>query len=239
MLKKNVNRFSLDAENSGGYLYTIRKTKSALFSNNRTHDGLAELIDYRGKRVLDIGCGDGFMTSKLIQLGVKQVVGIDPAQGAIDAAKKRGLERADFFVRDLYDLKTTDYGKFDIVRLCGVLHHLPDPAKACQVLSNLGEYIVGMEPNGLNPVLKIIEKTSRYHIEHEEQSFSPGKIVTWFDKANAELVELRFINLVPLFCPDFLATILKKVEPFVEKIPLIRRLCCGQILFCFKGAPTT
>ena len=36
-----------------------------------------------------------------------------------------------------------------------------------------------IEPNGYNPVLKVLEKVSRYHIEHEERSFFPATLHAW------------------------------------------------------------
>ncbi len=39
---------------------------------------------------------------------------------------------------------------------------------------------------------------------------------------------LLFLNLVPVFCPDWLARLLKVFEPVVERIPLLRVIACGQ-----------
>jgi 2-polyprenyl-6-hydroxyphenyl methylase/3-demethylubiquinone-9 3-methyltransferase len=42
--------------------------------------------DWRGKRVLDLGCAGGFMTEALAARGA-EAVGIDPSQGAVAAAR--------------------------------------------------------------------------------------------------------------------------------------------------------
>jgi 2-polyprenyl-3-methyl-5-hydroxy-6-metoxy-1,4-benzoquinol methylase len=44
-----------------------------------------------GERILDLGCGDGALTEKLVALGA-QVVGIDNSQDMIAAALRRGLD---------------------------------------------------------------------------------------------------------------------------------------------------
>jgi len=88
--------------------------------------------------------------------------------------------------------------------------------------------IVVVEPNGYNPMLKVIEKTSKYHLEHEEKSYRPGILDAWFIRNGGEIVQSIYVGLVPMFCPDLAARVLKFFEPIVEKTPLLRRLCCGQ-----------
>ena len=44
-----------------------------------------------GERILDLGCGDGALTKKLVALGCL-VVGVDGSAEQIEAARKRGLD---------------------------------------------------------------------------------------------------------------------------------------------------
>lgn len=44
-----------------------------------------------GERILDLGCGDGVLTEKLVSLGC-EVVGVDASELQIAAARKRGLD---------------------------------------------------------------------------------------------------------------------------------------------------
>jgi len=44
-----------------------------------------------GERILDVGCGDGILTEKLVELGC-QVMGIDSSARQVEAAKARGLD---------------------------------------------------------------------------------------------------------------------------------------------------
>jgi 2-polyprenyl-3-methyl-5-hydroxy-6-metoxy-1,4-benzoquinol methylase len=85
-----------------------------------------------------------------------------------------------FEVGNIYALESFIADKrFDCIVLRGVLHHLPDPARAIAGLAAFGGTIIVLEPNGNNPVLKLLEKYSRYHIEHEERSFTPALIRSW------------------------------------------------------------
>src|SRR3954471_4497113 len=54
--------------------------------------GVFELLDpKRGERILDLGCGDGALTKRLVEAGAS-VVGVDSSADMIDAAKLLGLD---------------------------------------------------------------------------------------------------------------------------------------------------
>ena len=54
--------------------------------------GVVELLaPARGERILDLGCGDGALTEKLVAVGA-QVVGVDASAEQVAAARARGLD---------------------------------------------------------------------------------------------------------------------------------------------------
>ena len=54
--------------------------------------GVLDLLDPKpGERILDLGCGDGALTTELVQRGA-EVVGVDASPDMIRAAKERGLD---------------------------------------------------------------------------------------------------------------------------------------------------
>lgn len=238
-IKQNVSRFDEDVRAQGAYAYTGDRL-SARLANGRISRSIAESFDFRGASVLDLGCGDGAYTVEFDALGVRQVVGLDPAVAAIDAARARAKvlaidDRVRFEVGNIYDLQ--DYlvpGRFDCIVIRGVLHHLPDPARALAGLAGFQGAVLVLEPNGNNPVLKILERFSRYHIEHEERSFRPALIRRWLQAAGLTVRSCRVLNLVPFFCPDSFARLLRTVEPCVERIPLLRDIACGQSMIVAK-----
>lgn len=232
-IKKNVQRFDEDVRDSGSYAYTGDRL-SARLANERISRSIAGAFDFRDARVLDLGCGDGAYTVEFANLGVRQIVGLDPAHVAIDAARIRaetlGLaDKVSFEVGNIYALeKHLVPGRFDCIVIRGVLHHLPDPARALAGLSAFKGTVIVLEPNGNNPVLKLLERFSRYHIEHEERSFRPGLIRDWLTAAGLSIHSSRVLNLVPFFCPDSMAKVLRTAEPLIERIPLLRDIACGQ-----------
>ena len=230
--KRNIETFNRDAAENRGYVYTRIDKLSTKFSNERTTRAIAASTEFRGKDVLDLGCGDGTFTLELARFGAQSILGIDPSPEAINLARERaekeGLSHVSFMVGDIYNLEETRM--FHIVVLRGVLHHLPDPFRALTIATALGKEVVVLEPNGNNPILKIIERISRYHVDHEEQSFLPLTIEKWCKRAGLTLAHREFINLVPIFCPDLLAEVLKGIEPIVERAPILRNIACGQYI---------
>jgi hypothetical protein len=92
------------------------------------------------------------------------------------------------------------------------------------------------EPNGNNFGLKIIEKTSRYHREHHEKSYSSRRLRRWVEEAGGEVVSQRFAGFVPMFCPDWLARLMKGAEPLLERLPLLNALGCAvYVLVARRG----
>jgi trans-aconitate methyltransferase len=74
-----------------------------------------------GERILDLGCGDGVLTKKLVDLGC-EVVAIDSSAPQIEAARKLGLNA---FVMSGEDLQYADLPykeEFDAVFSNAVLH---------------------------------------------------------------------------------------------------------------------
>jgi SAM-dependent methyltransferase len=75
----------------------------------------------RGMSVLDVGCGEGYVAEELAARGAREVVAVD----IVDIRRNRGVEFA------LYDGRRLPFpdGRFDLVMLSFVLHHVPDPWK--------------------------------------------------------------------------------------------------------------
>ncbi|MGC2191038.1 MAG: class I SAM-dependent methyltransferase [Candidatus Dormiibacterota bacterium] len=84
------------------------------------------LGDVEGKRVLDVGCGPGALTSWLIEQGAT-VTAIDVSQRMVDIARARVGERAKVLRADLArPLRFLKDGSIDVVVASLVLHYLRD-----------------------------------------------------------------------------------------------------------------
>lgn len=231
--KKNVNQFNEDIKNKGGYVYN--EGFSGYITRKKIVDTWKKLYNFEGKNVLDIGCGDGKYSMELYKIigNNGSILGIDPSVEAINNANTVYLntlrEGVKFTVGNIYELKFDK--KFDCITITGVLHHLPDPARAILEISKFSDTIVCMEPNGYNPALKILEKVSKYHRDHEEQSFFPSTMNKWFNDAGFIIKKLKYIDVVPMMCPDIVAKTLNLMNPFFENAPIIKNIACGRIMF--------
>ena len=81
---------------------------------------------FRGKVVLEGGCGKGRHTQLAANWGARDVIGIDLSVAVETAfAATRSLPNAHIIQADIYHLPLAR--KFDYAFSVGVLHHLPDP----------------------------------------------------------------------------------------------------------------
>lgn len=229
--ERSVRTFEADVAEHGGYLYATEDRLSCRFANGRVDRAVLGAARPQGRRVLDLGCGDGVYTRKLLDAGAAEVHGVDAAVEAIGAARERcaAFPNASFEVLDVYELALAPgAAPWDVAVLRLMLHHLDDPAAAIARVCAVAREVVLVDPNGYNPILKVIEKVSPYHVAHDEKSFAPHRMDGWFEQAGGEVVEREYIGLVPMFSPDWLARACKLLEPLVEAIPGLRALACAQ-----------
>lgn len=82
---------------------------------------LALLDPQPSERVLDLGCGEGTLTEKLVEAGCA-VVGVDGAAAMVEAARRRDLDAR------LMDGQRLEFSaEFDAVFSNAALHWMPDP----------------------------------------------------------------------------------------------------------------
>ena len=97
-----------------------------------------------GLRVLDIGCGGGFLAEGLAAFGC-QVTGIDPSPASVAAARAHAAGRGlniDYQVAAGEELPAGD-ASFEVACCCDVLEHVTDPDRM------IGEAARVLKPGGL------------------------------------------------------------------------------------------
>lgn len=232
MIKKNVTQFDNDVLENQGFVYTTNLKYSSIVSNRRISDEVKRSIQPYVDTIFDAGCGDGTYTQEIkSSFPQAKILAADPSSEGVRIAQTKypGIE---FFVMDIEDEKAYNVfqAPLDVTVIRGVLHHMNNPVKGIQNISKVTRKLIIVEPNGNNPILKIIERTSKYHIEHEEQSFSSSTLKKWCEDSGFENIRVKYIGLVPFFFPTFLSKVIHLFQPLVEKIPLINKHFCAQIV---------
>jgi SAM-dependent methyltransferase len=238
-LERNVDAFNADTATHGGYVYTAVDRWSSRYATEKQTGRLIQMLLEnfpRSVRIVDIGCGDGAFTMEIAdRFQPSSIRGIDPAGNAIDAARARIPSRlsgsVSFEVGSIYDLETRGE---TIAVARGVLHHLDRPQAAITQLTKQFTSVLALEPNGYNPIMKIIEKTSSYHREHDEKSYWPPTLNQWFTQQGFTVVAQKFFCTVPYFCPTPAAKALSLAESIVESVPVVRQICCGTNLVLYR-----
>lgn len=102
------------------------------------------LSDWKGKRVLDLGCGGGFVSEFLAARGAI-VVGVDPSAPLLNVARGHSSGKAlniEYKVGTGEDIPAAD-GSFDVVVCVDVLEHVADLGKVLQEVRRV------LKPQGL------------------------------------------------------------------------------------------
>jgi 2-polyprenyl-3-methyl-5-hydroxy-6-metoxy-1,4-benzoquinol methylase len=158
--------------------YTARSVKEYT-GHNRYISFISDAITH-SRRVLDAGCGTGFITNYLAKIyPTKNFTGVDFADSMDHAVKIKDelhLPNLKFIKQDLTSFETEK--SFDTIICQGVLHHIPDYQQTLSrlkgMLESKGRFIIGL----YHPWGKTLQKwlPNNYHsetleIDQEEHPF--------------------------------------------------------------------
>jgi len=123
--------------------------------------------DLSGKRVLDIGCADGYFTFLAESRGAS-VVSIDswPRQGYFLAHELRG-SKVEFHQMSVYDIDPDKLGQFDIVFFFGVYYHLKNPILALERIASVTKEYAIVESEVMKPLTATGTTESKFYEQDE------------------------------------------------------------------------
>ena len=181
-----------------------------------------QLIDPRGLRVLDLGCGGGHNGAMLKKAGAREVVGVERDPGAAREARKR-LDRV--VECDLGELDPAELGDqpFDAILASDVLEHLADAEDV------LARAVTLLRPGGA--VVLSLPNVSNVYV------FSQLLLKTWprrssgiFDRTHVRWFARR--DMVRLLQGAGLEVL--RVEPYFTRYRAIRAASLVLSLYVFR-----
>lgn len=172
---------------------------------------LTELQFGPGARVLDLGCGPGFLANGFAELGC-DAVGIDPSLPMLEAARIEAARcgvTVGYRLGSSYDLDTLD-GPFDLVAM-GRAFHWMDRARTLQSLERLvapagavalfyDSHIRSAENAAITVADKVREKFGRAHTirpKHKPLPVTPDESV-FMDSRFSRIVRIGLVERRPI-----------------------------------------
>ncbi|MGH7491756.1 MAG: class I SAM-dependent methyltransferase [bacterium] len=160
---------------------------------------LPEIVDfngYRGKTILEAGCGIGLDLLRFAKGGA-QVIGVDLAKTAIELARKNFAlngARGEFFMMNGEALEFDD-NSFDVVYAHGVLQYTADAGKMASELHRVlkpGGEAIAMVYNRLS-WLNALSKVMKVDLEHEDAPVLNKYAIGEFKNMLAPFAQVRIV----------------------------------------------
>jgi SAM-dependent methyltransferase len=152
-----------------------------------------------GRRVLDVGCGLGFFSERLVQRGAI-VTACDLGPGLVE--KTRARARCEAVVADALRLTDTfGRNRFDAVVSSECIEHTPSPAdvlKQMVAVVKTGGVVAVSTPNRVwQPVVRLASRVKLRPFDGYENFSTWGGIRRTFHDEGAEVIAERGLHLFP------------------------------------------
>ncbi len=168
-----------------------------------------------GGRILDIGCGLGFLLEQLSSRWIRY--GCDYSQFAVDYCKRKGL--GTLYHGDLFDLKLDD-DFFDVVSARYVLEHLKDPGRFLSEIRRIlkpGGRLVVSVPNWGGLCAKLFGEFFRLNSPEEHiYWFTRSSLTSYLAKNGFEIERVAY----PYFRTSYFNA--KELWHFLERLTLLK-----------------
>jgi SAM-dependent methyltransferase len=164
----------------------------------------ADFPRWKGKRVLEIGCGIGTDTLEFVKAGA-YVDAIDQSKESINIASRRMLV-PHFVCADAEKYRYPQW-EFDLIYSFGVLHHTPHP-KA--ILRNLAYY--SLKPDGELRIMLYARWSWKKLMGHQPEAQAGCPLVRWYTVREArrmvescgfKVTSIRKTHIFPWRIPDY------------------------------------
>jgi 2-polyprenyl-3-methyl-5-hydroxy-6-metoxy-1,4-benzoquinol methylase len=224
---QNIEKSSLHIKYNSSFNYTDHYQKDAVFFDysgndkpeitkneiNRLHESIIKEITEEMEVILDIGCGNGWVSKKLIPTG-RKVISMDiSSENPVKAIREVAHKNHAGLIADAYNIPLKE-NSIDCVIASEVLEHVPDPkafiTNLLKLLKHNGKLIITTPYNEKIEYYLCVHcnrPTPKYaHLhsfnEHNIGQFIQDTGITWETKSliNKYLIQIRshvFLKFLP------------------------------------------
>ncbi len=189
---------------------------------NIHYDALLESkVPLGAGRVLDVGCGDGFLAARLAQR-VSDVTAVDVDAPVLQRAQARFATAPTRWVRgDIMTAELPSFDAFDAVVSNAALHHVDDARAALARLAGL------VSPGGTLAVITFVKPSLRNGLWH---------LASWVACAVVNRIKGKWEHTAPIKWPPP-ATLLQLRSHVRAQLPgaRVRRLFYGRALITWRA----
>lgn len=213
-----------------GYNQGFKETPALIKRMERRADWMIRRMDVRpDKKILEIGCGTGYVSWYIARQTNMQVLGSDLCEPFIEQAKKKYiLPNLSYETLDFNKAAASVHNKFDYIVGNGILHHLyyhlDEVFVTLKDLLHPQGKIIFMEPNIYNPYVAAIFKNKKLRkwarLEPDEMAFSRGFIREKLVRTGFSDIEIRYKDFLLPGTPQLLVTPSIVIGNILEKTPL-------------------
>lgn len=176
----NLASPDLNAVGLGARVGGLRYDWSTTFGPRDVGEAPAIIRDWvpEGARVLDVGCGTGSNTLKLIEGKKCQLVGVEPDPERAAVARSRGL---DVLTGVMDEELLRSRGPFDLIIFGDVLEHVAAPASLLEVAKMglaPGGVIIASVPNVAHWAVRLMLLSGRF--DYKETGIMDATHLRWF-----------------------------------------------------------
>lgn len=213
-----------------GYNQIFEQSEGNLVRLKRRAEWITRLMETSpGKKVMEIGCGTGYMSFVIAEATGMKVLGSDLCVPFIEEARgKYVLPNLRFEVLDFNKVAENLSETFDYIVGNGILHHLyynlDEVFINFRKLLNPGGKIIFMEPNIYNPYVSAIFKNKtlrkKARLEPDEMAFSKSFISEKLKKHSYTNINVQYRDFLLPGIPKLLIRPSIIVGNILEKTPL-------------------
>lgn len=211
-----------------------------LYHWSRQFKEITRAFDFNGKIVFIGGCGSGVFEEWLLRSNIKpkRIVSMDASSYMLNLARSR-MEKNGFTDRRLLTYEhgwIEDTGLadeyFDVAVYIDMLQHSFDLEGALRETKRIAKTVIIYEANALNPVRRLNEYKSN---GAKPRSFYSWQLRKLLKKVGFSNIKIRTTHCIPEFMPEKLLNFAKRLEPILERIPLLKEMTGALFVLAENG----